>query len=296
MTIEEAILYRYKIQAKTNEPDTDLLFDVISKYIKEMDWIYDGSASEKETYKLQEQKKLEVNCFILTDLFIHISKQIGTSPDECFQVVIPNFVSTLNNPRIQGDYKPFTSTCPADSDGRYEFDVHCIAMINSSCFDLVLQAKYLLVNDGADIFSSLSVAMGQNNIDDFKFLLPYLLDKNEQCSLSSWTLLHEALSNGKFDFAMELLRNGAQDNILDDYQNTPLDILNNQLYDPYVSLETLSKAREYQDLKIELIIKNRTEQLEIERKAARTIQSFWRKRQNHSNPSVAGVLAANQPL
>lgn len=286
MIIENAILFRYKKKAKSNEPDIDILFDVISVYIKEMNWIYDGSACQQKIHGLQEQRKLKVNCFMLADLFVHMSKQIGTCPDECFQVIIPNFVSTINNPRLQGDYKPFTSTFSANSDGLYEFDVHCIAMINSSCFDLVLQAKYPLVNDGADIYSSLSLAMSNDNLDDFKFLLPYLLNITEKCPITGWTLLHEALSKGKFDFAIELLKNGAKDNILDNNQTTPLDILNDQLYDSSVSLETLSKAREYQDLKIELIIKNRKEQLEIENKAARIIQSFWRKRHNTPNPSL----------
>jgi len=128
--------------------------------------------------------------------------------------------------------------------------------------------------------------MTNDKLDGFKFLLPYLLNIHEKCPITGWTLLHEALNYGKFDFAIELLKNGAQDNILDNTQTTPLDFLNNQLYDPLVSLETLSKAREYQDLKIELIIKNRKEQLELEHKAARTIQSFWQKRHNIPNPSL----------
>ena len=151
MIIEKAILLCYKEKTKTNEPDTDLLFSVISQYIKEMNWIYEGSTCQQEIHSLQEQKELKVNCFMLTDLFVHMSKQIGACPDECFQVIIPNFVSTRNNSHLQGDYKPFTSTFSANSDGLYEFDVHCIAMINNSCFDLLLQAKYPLVNNGADI-------------------------------------------------------------------------------------------------------------------------------------------------
>lgn len=287
MTIESAILYRYHKMVKSNEPDIDLLFDIISVYIKEMNWIYEGNACHQVLHQLQEQENLKVNCFMLTSLFVHLSKLIGICPDACFEVAIPNFVSTKDNPYVQGDYHPFNSTLSSNSDGFYEFDIHCIAMINSSCYDLLLQAKYPLVNDGADIYCSLSIAMRYDNMDHFRLLVPYLLNINEQSPSTGWTLLHEALSKGQFDFAIELLKNGAQDNILDNNLVTPLNILNDQLYDSSVSLETLTKAKEYQDLKIELIIKNRKEQLEIENKAQRTTHdSFWRKRENTSNPSL----------
>ncbi|KTD52258.1 hypothetical protein Lqui_1102 [Legionella quinlivanii] len=296
MIIEKAILFRYKKNATTDDPDIDLLFDVISQYIKEMNWIYEGLASQQEIHKLREQRKLKVNCFMLTNFFIHMSKQIGISPDECFPVTIPNFVSTTNDLYIQGSYKPFDPTYCANSDGLYEFDVHCIAMVNHACFDLLLQAKYPLVNDGADIYSSLSLTMGNDQLADFKLSLPYLTDIDEKCPLTGWTLLHQALNQGKFDFALELLKNGAHDNVFDNARTTPLDILNNRLYDPSVSLEFLSKAKEYQDLKIELIVKKRKEQLETENKAARTIQSFWRKRHNTSNISETQELSQNIDL
>lgn len=201
----------------------------------------------------------------------------------------PYLVGTTDNPYIQGDYKPFSSTYCANSDGLYEFDVHCIAMINNACFDLLLQAKYPLVNDGVDLYSSLSLAMNDDKLDDFKLLLPFLLDINEQSPITGCTLLHLALSEEKFEFALELLKSGAQDNILDNCKTTALDLLNNKLYEPSVSLETLSKAREYQDFKIELLIKK---QLEIQRQAVITIMSFWRKgyNTNTSNASLTQEL------
>ncbi|MDP3267938.1 MAG: hypothetical protein Q8M40_02705 [Legionella sp.] len=287
MTIESAILYRYQKMVKSNEPDIDLLFDVISVYIKEMNWIYEGNACHQVIHQLEEQENLKVNCFMLTSLFVHLSILIGICPDACFEVTIPNFVSTKDNPNVQGDYQPFNSTLSSNSDGFYEFDIHCIAMINSSCYDLLLQAKYPLVNDGADIYWSLSIAMSNDNLDHFRLLVPYLLNINEQCPSTGWTLLHEALNEGKFDFAIELLKNGAQDNILDNNLVTPFNILNDQLYNSSVSLETLIKAKKYQDLKIELIIKNRKEQFEIKNKAPKTTHdSFWRNRQYTSNPSL----------
>ena len=85
MKIEDAIWTRYKALATTDEPDVNLLFDFISQYIKEEAWIYEGSAEAQAIYEQPENKELEVNCFILSDLLIHMSKKIGVASDECLK-------------------------------------------------------------------------------------------------------------------------------------------------------------------------------------------------------------------
>ncbi|KTC68141.1 hypothetical protein Lbir_2743 [Legionella birminghamensis] len=282
MTVEDAILTDYRRQAETNDPDIDLLFDVTSRFIKEKNWVYEGNAESIDIYKRPENNPIKVNCFMLSALFVHLAQKIGVSPDDCSTVNIPNFCNTIDNPFVEGDNQPFSPTCTANSDGFFEFDVHCISMIQGSYFDLLLQVKYPFVNDGADIYSSLITAMNQNNISDFEYLLDFFLNKNEQNPETGMTLLHQALWDEKFDFALLLLKQGAKDNIQDNNLLTPLDCLNLKLYDPHVSLETLGKAKEYQDIKMELLIKNRKKQLVIENKAATTIQRFWR---NHIAPA-----------
>jgi hypothetical protein len=294
MSIESAILSRYEQQAKTNELDIDLLFDVISSYIKEYNWIYEGDACQQDIHALHEQCNLQVNCFILTDFFVHMSKKIGVSSDECFRVQIPNFVSNQDNPYIQGDYVPFSSALSLNEDGLYEFDVHCIAMVKGFCYDLVLQAKYPLLNDGANIYSSLSIIMGNDDLENFEYLLPELLNINEQCPTTGWTLMHDAIDSKKYDFASLLLKNGAQDNILDNDNITPLDILNMQIYDSSVSLETLRRAQEYLNLKMEICINNKMEQLRIENNAARSSPSFWRKGHTISDSSITPTSGSEQ--
>ncbi|WP_133140410.1 ankyrin repeat domain-containing protein [Legionella genomosp. 1] len=287
VTIEDAILRNYRRHAKTNRPDIDLLFDVTSRFIKEKKWIYEGNAESVDIYKRPENERIKANCFMLADLFVHLAKRIGISSDECFPINIPNFCSTKNSSLVQGDYQPFSPTCTANTDGLYEFDVHCIAMINGSYFDLLLQVTYSVITDGADIYSSLSTAMDDNNICDFEYLLNFFPDKNEQAPDTGHTLLHKALWEEKFDFAVLLLKHGAQDNIMDNIQLTPLSLLNIKIYDPRVSLETLGKAKEYLDTKMELMIKNRKKQLEVENKAAISIQRFWRSHHTSPAPSVS---------
>jgi hypothetical protein len=117
MKIKTAILSRYNEQATANNPDVDLLFDVVSSYIIEQNWIYDGRAKQQNIWSKKEQHHLRVNCFILTDLFILLSKKIGALPEYCYRLEIPHFVGNERNPDIIGNYIPFSSELSMNDDG-----------------------------------------------------------------------------------------------------------------------------------------------------------------------------------
>lgn len=279
MTIEQAIRLIYTTIAPLDEPDIDLLFDTILSYIKKMDWVYEGNAAEQNIHALKEQTKLKVNCFSLTNLFVHMSQQIGVAADACFAVTIPNFKNTLNNAYIEREDTAFSSTVPIQDDGFYQFDYHCIAMINGLCFDLTLQAKYPLVNDGADIYFSLYLLMSDNDLEGFKDLLPKLTNINEHDPDTGWTLLHTALWEQQFDFAVELLKMGAKDNICNYDNQSALCILNTHIQDSSVSLDTLIKAQEYLNLKMQLLIQNKNEQLVTANQTTAAPPPFWLRKQ-----------------
>lgn len=280
MTIEQAIRGIYTAKtAPSDEPDVNLLFDIILAYIKKMEWVYEGKDAKQNIHVLEAQSQLKVNCFSLTNLFVHMSQQIGVATDASFAITIPNFINTVNNPYVQGEYTPFTSTFLIHDDGFYQFDYHSIAMINGLCFDLMLQAKYPLINHGADIYSSLYLLMSDNDLEGFKNLLPELLDINEQATDTGWTLLHIALFELQFDFALELLKRGAKDNICNYDNQSALCFLNNHIHDSSVSLDTLTKAREYHDLKMQLLLQNNNEQLATANQTTAAPTPFWLKKQ-----------------
>lgn len=278
MNIESRILDRYKQFATTEEPNLDLLFDIISDFIKEKRWIYDGSERIQDVCILPEESEIIVNCFDLADLFVNMAIKIGISPELCHRIKLPNFVSNNKGNNVQGSYQSNFSTLLTNDVGLYEFDVHCIAMIDGFCFDLTLQAKYSLINDGVDIYSSLLAAMYKDDVVDFKHVLPDLFNINEQSPDTGWTLMHSAISEKKHHFAKLLLENGATDNIPDNNNVTALDILIMDIHDTSTLLKDLYQAQEYLTLKMELVIQNKMKQLDIENRSARVIQSFWREK------------------
>lgn len=283
MNIELGILKRYKQHATTEEPNLDLLFDVISDFIKENRWEYEGTERVQDICSLPEKNAITVNCFHLADLFTHMAIKIGMSPEKCHRIELSNFVNKKNSSHIQGSYQSIFSSLLPNEDDLYEFDVHCIAMVDGFCFDLTLQAKYPLLNDGVDIYFCLSIAMNLDDIVEFEHLLPELLNVNEQSLDTGWTLMHLAIFEKKYSFAKLLLESGATDNILDNNNLTALDILNTNIYDPYTPLEDLYQAQEYLVFKMKLVIQNKMKQLDIENRATKVIQSFWKSKRPESS-------------
>lgn len=284
MNIELGILKRYKQHATSEEPNLDLLFDVISDFIKEKRWTYEGAARVQDIYNLPEKRPITVNCFHLADLFTHMAIKIGMSPEKCHRIELSNFVNKKNSSYyVQDSYQSIFSSLLPNEDGFYEFDVHCIAMVDGFCFDLTLQAKYPLINDGVNIYLCLNIAMNLDEIEEFEHLLPHLLNVNEQSLDVGWTLMHLAISEKKYSFAKLLLENGATDNIPDNNNLTALDILNMDIYDPSTPLEDLYQAQEYLVFKMNLVIQNKMKQLDIENRASKVIQSFWKSKRAESS-------------
>ena len=291
MNIGLGILKRYKQHVTTEEPNLDLLFDIISDFIKEKRWVYEGMVQLEDVWSMPEERAITVNCFHLADLFVHMAIKIGISPDKCHRIELSNFVNKKNSNHVQGSYRSIFASLLPNEDDFYEFDVHCIAMIDGFCFDLTLQAKYPLINYGVDIYSCLSITMNLDDIEEFKYLLPELLNINEQSLDTGWTLMHAAITDKKYSFAKLLLEHGARDNVFDNNDLTALDILNMNLYDTSTPLDDLYQAQEYLVFKMKLVIQNKISQLDRENRAAKVIQSFWKcKRAEDSIFSITSHL------
>jgi len=93
MNIEETIFNLYNQLETTDEPNIDLLFNVITNFIKEKKWVYEGSERDKNVCELPVESELIVNCFHLADLFVQMAKKIGVEPDQCYRVELCNFVN-----------------------------------------------------------------------------------------------------------------------------------------------------------------------------------------------------------
>lgn len=235
-------------------------------------WVYSGTNNDNFDSidllldSLHSNVPQRANCFDLSLIMVEMAKEIGDPPEDCFSFEINNFCSKKSE-EVEGPYESFDPVnLLRNSDGLYEFDKHCIAVIQGKNFDICLQAKYNMLSQGVDCYNALSLAMLDNNLEEFKYFLVFIEDVNE---MNGGTLLHNAYSNEQYEFAKFLLENHARDDIHNEHGMTALDILNINL-SRAVNTGKLKKIKEIQSCfasKMDMAIKN---------SAATSIQSLWK--------------------
>jgi hypothetical protein len=277
-TIREKILENYakKMEvaidngSSSGNPDEHLLFDVVTQYVIENNWRYnrDTNPNHEDLLDTPHDAAVEVNCFDMADIIVELAGCIGFNKDNCFTIVINNFAEKASEFN-EGKQESFDqSNLRRNEDGHYEFDVHCIAMINGYYFDPTLQVKYPLINNGVNIYNVLSFAIDDNNLEDFLHYLPMLFDINESTG-DGWTLLHNALTVEKYDLARVLIEANANAHFVTADGLTPFGILESNLYEAR-RINDKKKLKEITgclEANIAMINKN---------SAATTLQSLWR--------------------